>query len=326
MIHNKNMFNNKVVLVTGGAGFIGSHIVDRCLDLGAEKVISFDNKIGTILNNHAHLDMNDKFKFVKGDITKAEEIKPSVEEADFIFSEATSKQVMSLKNPLLDVEINAFGNLQLLELIRNSSNNPRIVHASTGSVFGDSTIPYNDFTSMKKPATVYGINKLAAEHYHLLYTKEHGIRSSIVRYYHVFGPRQVGKAGVINIFLSRVLNGLAPKICGTGEALRCFTYVRDSADANFLIAQSNNTIGKRYNAASKTRMTVLELANKIISKYGPPEMKPEFIESRRGEVLKPVPDTKPIEELGFKETLTFDEGLDLSKKWISEDMENRSWY
>ena len=127
---------------------------------------------------------------------------------------------------------------------------------------------------------------------------------------------------MINLFLSNVLAGKAPTVCGTGEALRCFTYVKDCADANFLIANSNNAIGKRYNVASKVRMSVLELAETIAKRYGTPGMKPVFIPERTGEVLKPIPDTRAIEELGFKESLTFDEGLERTKQWIASQLQN----
>ena len=318
------MFKNKVVLVTGGAGFIGSHIVDRCLEMNAEKVISFDNCSGVSINNHAHLKPGARFKLVKGDLTKKEDLGPCVEEADFIFNEATSKLVSSLKNPLLDVETNCYGNLNLLELIRNSPNNPRIVHASTGSVFGDTQVPYQDEVSHKKPSTIYGINKLAAENYHLMYAKEYGVKSSILRYFHVYGPRQIGAAGVINVFLDRVLKGLPPQVCGSGDIVRCFTYVTDTANANFLLAQNNSSIGKRYNVASTARVKVADLAHMIIQKYGPPGMKPEFVSPRLGDVKNPIPDTSEIEKLGFKESITFDEGLERTKQWIANHVQNKN--
>ncbi len=315
--------NNKVVLVIGGAGFIGSHIVDRALQLGAEKVISFDNYSGVLQDNLAHLKDDPRFVSLRGDIRNFEEVKNAIQGVDLILNEATSKLVTSIKDPMADVLTNTVGNMTLLEAVRKTGSSARIVHASTGSVFGDAQVPYNDETSVKQPTTIYGANKLAAEHYHLYFAKEYGIKSSIIRYYHVYGERQDSRlgAGVINLFLSNVLNGKAPTVCGTGEAIRCFTYVKDSADANFLIANSSNAVGKRFNVASKVRISVLELAEMVARKYGPPGMKPAFIAARTGEVLNPVPDTKAIEELGFKETVTFEEGLDRTKQWIASQLQ-----
>jgi len=316
--------NNKTVLVVGGAGFIGSHIVDRALQLGAEKVISFDNLSGVISDNLAHLKGDPRFVFVKGDLRNFEDVKKAIESTDLILNQATSKLVTSIKDPLADVLTNTVGNMNLLEALRKSGSSARVVHASTGSVFGDAQTPYNDLTSVKEPTTIYGANKLAAEHYHLYFAKEYGIKSSIVRYYHVYGERQDSRlgAGVINLFLSNVLTGKAPTVCGTGKAIRCFTYVKDCAEANFLVANSPNAVAKRYNVASKVRMSVLELAEMISKKYGMPGMRPKFIAERTGEVLNPTPDTKMIEDLGFEESVTFDEGLERTKRWIAEQIRN----
>ena len=314
--------HNKKVLVIGGAGFIGSHIVDKAMELGAEKVISFDNFSGVISDNLAHLKGDSRFVSIRGDLRNFDEVKSAIEGVDLILNEATSKLVTSIKDPMADVMTNTVGNMNLLEAMRKTGSSARIVHASTGSVFGDAQIPYNDSVSVKEPTTIYGANKLAAEHYHLYFAKEYGIKSSIIRYYHVYGERQDSRlgAGVMNIFLSNVLAGKAPQVCGKGEALRCFTYVKDCANANFLIANSNNAIGKRYNVASKVRISVLELAQLIARKYGPLGMKPVFIPERTGEVLRPIPDTRAIEELGFKESVTFEQGLERTKQWIASQL------
>lgn len=315
------MLKNKVVLVTGGAGFIGSHIVDRCLNEGAEKVISFDNLMGGREENHKHIKDEPRFQFVRGDIRDYTQIKPYVEQSDVIFNEAASKLVVSLKEPLVDVETNVIGNFNILEILRKSSNDARIIHASTGSVFGSSEKPFRE-EDPKNPSTIYGISKLAAEKYFNFYYKNYGIKSTILRYFHVFGPRQdySGEAGVISIFLSRVLKGLSPQVCSPGTQIRCFTYVADDVEANFLVYKNRNSIGQDYNIASKTRISVIDLANIIIQKYGKKTIRPEIIPPRMGENLKPVPDTTRIEKIGFKESVTFEEGLELTKKWIERDL------
>ncbi|MBU0459623.1 MAG: NAD-dependent epimerase/dehydratase family protein, partial [Nanoarchaeota archaeon] len=233
------MFTDKVVLVTGGAGFIGSHLVEKCLELNAKKVISFDNLCGSTNDNLAHLRTNPRLVEVKGDIQDYYLIKPYVEEANVIFNQAASKLVVSLKDPSIDVKTNVLGNFNILEIMRKCNSQARLIHASTGSVFGSSEKPFDEDDPMK-PSTVYGISKLAAEKYILLYAKEYGLKASVLRYYHVFGPRQdyAGEAGVINIFLSRIWEGKAPQVCGTGEQVRCFTYVKDVVAANLLLYQN----------------------------------------------------------------------------------------
>ena len=317
------MFENKVILVTGGAGFIGSHIVDRCLKEGAEKVISFDNLIGGKLGNHAHLEKEPRFEFVKGDIKDYDKIKPFIEQSDVIFNEAASKLVVSLKDPMVDVQTNVVGNFNILEILRKSSNNPRIIHASTGSVFGSSEKPFKE-EDPKNPSTIYGISKLAAERYFKFYHKEYGIKSTVLRYFHVFGPRQdySSDAGVISIFLSRVLKGLEPGVCSPGTQIRCFTYIDDDVDANLLLYKNNSSIGEAYNVASKTRLSIIDLAKMIIDKYGKEGMKAEIVAPRMGENMRPIPDTTKIEALGFKEKVSFEEGLEKTKEWIVEDMKN----
>ena len=318
------LFKNKIILVTGGAGFIGSHLVDRALSEGAEKVISFDNLIGGKLANHAHLKDEPRFEFANGDIKDYDSIKPYVEQSDVIFSEAASKLVVSLKNPMIDVQTNVVGNFNILEILRKSKNNPRIIHASTGSVFGSNEKPFKEEDS-KNPSTIYGISKLAAENYYKFYNENYGINSSILRYFHVYGPRQdySGEAGVISIFLSRVLAGKNPLVCSPGSQVRCFTYVQDDVDANLLLYKNKSSIGQTYNVASKARVSILELAQMICDKYGNGKVKPEIIDPRMGENLKPIPNTSKIEKLGFKESVTFEEGLDITKKWVEKDMKNR---
>ena len=314
------MLKNKIVLVTGGAGFIGSHLIDESLK-DAEKVICFDNFAGGNLKNIAHLHNNPKFQLVVGDISDYDIIKPYVEESDVIFHEAASKLVVSLKNPRTDLRTNTIGTFNILEIMKNSNKDIRMIHASTGSVLGSSDTPMKE-DHYTNPTTLYGISKLAAEKYVIFYAKEFGLKTSVLRYFHVFGPRQdySGEAGVVSIFLSKVLRNQQPVIYTGGNQVRCFTFVKDDVEANMLLLKNNSSIGEIYNAASKTRMTINELASTIISKYGNKNLKPMYGKDRQGENLKPIPDTSKIESLGFKERVSFEEGLELTKKWVEQEL------
>jgi len=314
------MLKNKVVLVTGGAGFIGSHLVDKCLAEGAEKVVALDNFAAGNRINLAHLKDEPRFELKDGDVQDFEVVKPLVEGSDVILHEAASKLVASLKNPRVDLGTNIIGTFNILEAARNAD--PQIIHASTGSVLGSSDEDMLE-DAPTNPTTLYGISKLAGEKYCTFYAKEFGVNASVLRYFHVFGPRQdySGEAGVINIFLSKVLQGKPPVIYSGGTQIRCFTYISDDVDANFLLLQNKGKVkGEIYNVASRTRMSVNELADTIIKKYATKPLEPEQGETRQGENYRPVPDTKKVEKLGFKEKVSFEDGLEKTKQWIEKDL------
>lgn len=307
---------NRIVLVTGGAGFIGSHIVDRALELGAEKVIAFDNSSSK--KNIKHLEDNPRFEVINSSITDYNTIKPLIQSSDYVFHEAASKMVISLEKPRIDLQTNIIGTFNILEAARDTDT--RIIHASTGSVFGSSEIPMKE-NHKKSPTTLYGISKLAAEKYCLFYAKEFGIKASVIRYFHVYGSRQdySGEAGVVSIFLSRVLNNKPPIIFSGGNQIRCFTYISDDVDATLLLAKEKSAIGEDFNVASRTRMTINQLAKIIIQRYAKDKsMKSIMGKMRQGENMKPIPDTTKIEKLGFKAKVSFEEGLEKTKEWVGQ--------
>jgi len=312
-------FKNKISLITGGAGFIGSHLADRLLEQNSEKVIILDNFISGSIRNIKHLQNDKRIEIIRGDVRNFQEVKKCIHAVDYVFHEAASKMVISIDNPREDLETNIIGPFNIIQAALNT--NVRIVHASTGSVFGSSNVPMKE-NHIKNPASPYGISKLAGETYMLYYAKEFGLRSSVIRYFHVFGPRQdySGEAGVVSIFLARVLQNKAPIIFSGGNQIRCFTFVEDSVDATLLLAKSKNAIGQDYNVASKTRMTVNELAKIIINRYGSGNIKPIYGKYRKGENPKPIPDTSKIEKMGFSAKISFDEGLEITKKWVEKNV------
>ncbi|HPQ40388.1 MAG TPA: NAD-dependent epimerase/dehydratase family protein [bacterium] len=312
------------ILVTGGAGFIGSHLVDACLAAGARKVTALDNFVNGQEKNIFHLRHEPRFERVSGDVRDMDTVRLLVSDADVIFNEAASKLVVSRTRPRIDMETNIAGTFNVLEAIKGTDK--ILVHASTGSVLGNTEGEAMREDHPQNPTTLYGISKSSAERYVRFYTEEFGVRACIIRYFHVFGPRQEygGEAGVVSIFLGRVLQGKPPVIFGTGEQIRCFTYVSDDIAANFLLLEglmNGRYLGEVFNCAARTRMSVRELAETVIRKYGTPGMKPEFGPPRPGENLRPIPDTHKIESIGFRESLTFEEGLDLTCRWVKKDLE-----
>jgi len=312
-------FSNKSILVTGGAGFIGSHLVDSLLKNNAEKITIIDDFSGGSQNNISHLKDNDKVTIVNGSISDKKLVSSLVSRSDFVFSLAASKLVVSLKTPRVDVETNVVGVYNILEAAMDSD--VRIVHASTGSVYGSSDVPMAEDHPMN-PTTIYGISKLAAEQYCMYFVKENGLKASVIRYFHVFGPRQdySGEAGVVSIFLSRVIQNKPPIVFSGGKQIRCFTYVSDDVDATMLLATSSNAVGQAYNVASKTRISINDLALQIIDRYGSKDLAPEPGDDRVGENFRPIPDTSKIESLGFNSKVSFEEGLDLTKEWVENDV------
>jgi len=314
------------VVVTGGAGFIGSHIVDECLARGATEVVALDNFVNGQERNIHHLLKEPRFRCESGDVRDMDTVKGLVDRADVVFHEAASKLVVSRTRPRIDLETNVLGTFNILECIKNTDK--VMVHASTGSVLGNTDGEGMREDHPQNPTTLYGISKGSGERYIRFYAEEFGVRASIVRYFHVFGPRQEygGEAGVVSIFLGRVLSGKAPIIFGSGEQVRCFTYVKDDVAANFLLLKGlmeGKYQGEVFNCASHSRVTVLDLANTIIEKYSDTEMKPEFAAARPGENLRPIPVTEKIESIGFKESMTFSQGLELTKQWVQEDLLSR---
>ncbi len=313
---------NKKILVTGGAGFIGSHIADEALRRGASRVVILDNFVNGKQQNIAHLAGDSRITIESGDVRDFDTVRPLVQQADIVFHEAASKLVVSRTRPRIDLETNIVGTFNVLEAAKDGGQ--LVVHASTGSVLGSSEGEMHE-DHPQNPTTLYGISKGCGERYCRFYAAEFGVRVAMLRYFHVFGPRQdySGEAGVVSIFLGRVLRGLPPVVFGTGEQIRCFTWVLDDVAANFLLLdriEGDECLGQVHNVASRTRISVLDLANTIIERFGPKGLEVEFGPPRPGENLRPVPNTERIERLGFKESVSFSEGLEATCEWVKKDL------
>ncbi len=315
-------YQGKTILVTGSAGFIGSHLCDRLLEAGARRVIGLDNLVaGSRVNMEGALQQS-AFEFVQGDVRDAGLMNQLIADVDVVFHLAASKLVVSRNNPLIDLETNIVGTFNILSAARG--RNVRVVYASTGSTLGSSEKPMEE-GHVKRPTTLYGISKGTAEEYCLFFSREFGLKTTIIRYFHVYGPRQDydGAAGVINIFLSRALRGLPLYVHGSGEQIRCFTYVLDDVAATMFLGEHEETVGEIYHVASTVRMKVVDLARVIRDKYGVKGVEVVHDEARPGENLRPVPTTEKIEALGFQVHTEFDAGLETTRRWIETDLRRR---
>ncbi len=301
---------NKTILVFGGSGFIGSHLADELIKCNPKKLIIFDNLSASSTDNIKHLLSDERVEFIKGDVRDYDVVEKYVLESDFVFNLSAGNVGNSVLRPRVDLETNIIGTFNILMAVRKKPE-VRIVHASSGSV--------------ANPSTPYAISKLAGEQYCQLFAKEFGVKVSILRYYHVFGPRQDlnGKCGVINIFLSRILKGLPPILWGSGDAIKCFTFVLDSVRATLMLAEDDDTIGNIYDIASDTRVDIKYLANLLIKKYANnKKMEPIYAEPKIGENLALFPNKSNMKFLGWKTEYTFEQGLDITKDWVEKQLNN----
>ena len=268
------------VLVTGGAGFIGSHICEELLKEGAH-VIALDDMSAGRTSNVRIFEDHSNYRFVQGSVcdddTKMHKIFDGL---DTVFHNAASKKNICLHDPKRDLAVNAEGALNLL-LLAKEHGTRKFVHASTGSVYGEPSVFPTDETHPLRPVSYYGVSKLAGERYVDAFHQLYGMDTTILRYFHVYGPRQESNefGGVVSIFMRKIAEGQSPVVFGHGEQVRSFTYVKDLVNVNLLAATTPTAKGQAYNAASGIRVTINDLAhnmlkftnrNDISVEYGPP--------------------------------------------------------
>jgi nucleoside-diphosphate-sugar epimerase len=303
-------------LVTGGAGFIGSHIVEALVKRG-EDVRVLDNFSSGKEENLAAAAK--KIELIRGDIRQKETCLKACAGIDFILHQAALRSVpKSLHNPRDYNEVNIQGTLNMLEAARENRVKG-FVFASSSSVYGEALrFPQreNDLPRLISP---YALTKLAGEYYCRIFAKIYGLNTVSLRYFNVFGPRQAlddEYAVVIPKFITCLLKNQPPPIYGTGRQSRDFTYVDNVVEANLCALDKPQARGEVFNVAQGRNETILELLaalNKILKK----EAKPVFQPARPGDVLKTHADTaKAARILGFKSKITFQKGLALTVEWF----------
>ena len=291
-------------VVTGGAGFIGSHLA-KFLVKNNHEVLIIDNLIRGTLNNIDEI--KDDVEFYKVDISNYNEIDAVVDSADGIFHEAALASVpQSFKEPERYQEVNAIGSENIFKL--GEKHNAKIVFASTSSVYGDQTkFPVNE-NAQTNPLNPYGQSKLEAEKFASKYAAK-GLRVIGLRYFNVFGIGQNPEyAGVIPKFIERISQNKPPIIEGDGNNIRSFTFVDDVVQANILAFQSN--VNHEFiNIASEDMTSINELAEKMIKMSGL-NLKPIYDEPRKGDIKKSNADiSKAKELLKWNTKITLEEGL-----------------
>jgi nucleoside-diphosphate-sugar epimerase len=306
------------VLVTGGAGFIGSHLVDRLLSEGFEVVVLDDFSSGR-MENISHYEDLKEFHLVKGDVRSSSIVNKVVEGVDVVFHEAALVDVpLSIKNPLLFDEVNVDGTLNLLKASFDSDVK-RFIFASSAAVYGDSKPAKKKENMPLKPISPYGVSKLSAENYVQVFNELYGLETVCLRYFNVYGPRQVfasSYSGVITSFVNRLLKGQPPIINGDGKQTRDFVHVDDVVSANLLALDGENVVGEVFNVASGISISIYELAKMLQRITNAKRSKPIFAEPRMGDIKHTSADIGKAEELlGFRSKIRLEDGLSILVEW-----------
>ena len=306
-------------IVTGGAGFIGSNLIESLLEDGLS-VISIDDYSAGKAENLDQLKkrFSEQLLEVKCDITNKAQLSEHFEDVDIVFHQACSKMTVCLKDPLRDLEVNAAGTFNLLELSREF-NIKKFIHVSTGSVYGNARHFPTDETHPLNPSSYYGVSKLAGEKYARAFADLYDLNTSILRYYHVYGPKQESGSygGVMGIFCRNALAERDITIYGDGSQIRSFTYVKDVVNINKFIAL-NGVKGEAYNCASGLKVSINEIAEKIIKLSGS-RTKIIYEDWKLGDIKDFNVSHQKLLDLGFEfDWLDFDLGLNSTFEWYKK--------
>lgn len=305
-------------LVTGCAGFIGSHLAERLLQEGF-KVTGIDcftdfypREIKE--KNIAKTLTHESFDLIDKDILQIDEFP----EVDYIFNQAAQPGVRGSWGKDFEVYIrdNVLATQKLLEFYKCKKIR-KLVFASSSSVYGETELPMKENSTLR-PLSPYGVTKLAAENLCYLYYRNHHVPVMSLRYFTVYGPRQRPDMA-INRFVRAVLNGEEITVYGDGEQTRDFTYVSDVIEAN-LLAASNDLVGEVFNVGGGSRISVKELIKKI-EKITGKKAKLEYIEKQRGDVKDTLADTSKVREvLHWKPRVRIEEGLERYISWFQDQI------
>jgi nucleoside-diphosphate-sugar epimerase len=302
-----------IVLVTGGAGFIGSHIVDALLERGARVRVVDNLSTGHLRNLEK---VKGKIDFLEGDLADESIARRAVKDVELVFHEAALPSVpRSVANPRETHLASVEATFNLL-LAAKEKGVRRVVYAASSSAYGDQpTLP--KIESMRpEPLSPYAAAKLVGEYYCQVFTRSYGLETICLRYFNVFGPRQDPSSpysGVISQFVDRLLKGQSPIIYGDGEQTRDFTYVSNAVEANMLAAESDRGIGEVINIANGEKVSINELFKLVRQILGRADIEPDYQPARTGDILHSLADvTSARENLGFAPRIRLEEGLRLT--------------
>ena len=297
------------VIVTGGAGFIGSNLAEELAKLGHQVVIIDDLSTGNPENINPVLQAG-QVEYIEGSITELPLLQKTLSGADYVFHQAAIPSVpRSIVDPGNTNSVNIPGTLNILIAARDNAVK-KLVFASSSSVYGDTpTLPKTE-DMPPNPLSPYAVSKLTGEYYCQVFTYIFDLKTVCLRYFNVYGPRQdpnSAYAAVIPLFINTVLAGNSPVIFGDGEQTRDFTFVRDVVEANIQAAESEVT--GIYNLGNTQSVTINQLTNLIIDITKNNNIKPVYKEPRPGDIVHSLADTSKAKAFGYNPKYSLEQGL-----------------
>ncbi len=304
------------VLVTGGAGFIGSNLAEELIRQGA-KVKIIDNLITGFRENLEEI--SGDFDFIEGDINDDRALEAALEKVQIIFHQAALPSVpRSVDNPAETHDACVNATFKLL-LRAKEKGVKRLIYAASSSAYGDQPILPKVETMRPDPLSPYAVAKLVGEYYCQVFWRVYGLETICLRYFNVFGPRQNPSSmysGVISRFIDALMSGKTPVIYGDGEQTRDFTFVANVVDANIKAAQTAKGIGEVINVANGERTSLNELLEILKKITGKTDVDAEYLPPRKGDVKHSQADNRlAVELLGYEKVVGLEEGLRLTIEW-----------
>ena len=313
--------NTMKILITGGAGFIGSNLTEHLLnDERVSLVRVFDNLATGSLDNLSEFASNQKFEFVEGDIRNYHSCLQVSKDVDLISHQAALGSVpRSINDPLTTNDVNITGTLNIFTAAKENKVK-RVVYAASSSTYGDHPDLPKVEDKIGNPLSPYAVTKLVNELYAKVYANVYGMELIGLRYFNVFGPKQNPKgayAAVIPLFAEAILNSQSPLINGDGTIFRDFTFVANAVQANVLalFTENNNALNQVYNIAYGEKTSLLQLVemiNKIVGK----NIQPAHRENRKGDIPKSLADiSKAKKLLNYYPQFSVEQGLQKTMEW-----------
>lgn len=302
-------------LVTGGAGFIGSHLAEELRRRG-ERVRVMDN---LITGKRRNLNGIEGVEFLHGDLAEIDAAREAVAGVDYVLHQAAIPSVpRSVADPIASNRANIDGTLNLLVAARDAGVK-RVVHAGSSSAYGNTPALPKREDMPARPLSPYALQKLVGEQYMQMFTALYGLETVTIRYFNVFGPRQDPSSpysGVISLFISALVDGRRPRIYGDGEQTRDFTYVANAVDGVLRACTAPKASGEVINVATDGRVSLSDPFRTLRAAIGADGIEPDYADARAGDVRDSQADiTKARELLGYTPTVSFEQGLARTVEW-----------